>query len=106
MINKEIFVRIRKLAAVKNPDVETPEWDEYNVGQVQKESGSIPIEYEVKGFLMSELQVGRHLNILRTERNGEKVSGVMITSKVTKVTDSGFETCNSVYEMEYLKAEV
>lgn len=94
-------VRVKKLATSPNPDVEADSWEEHAPGSPSNK-GSIPVEYEVEGTLAFKPEPGLSLVINRTKRNGVEISGVMTTSVVTKITPDGFETRNSVYEMEVI----
>ena len=94
-------VRIRKLAAVENPDVQTDRWEDHLSGSLDNK-GSIPVEYEIEGAITDIPKVGSILVIARTKRNGVEAPGLMTTSVVTEVTEAGFNTKNSVYELEQL----
>jgi len=39
----------------------------------------------------------------REVRCGVKMGGIFTSSVVTEVTDTGFKTLNSIYNLEYLK---
>lgn len=95
-------VRIKKLAAVDNPNYPTPRIDEYIPGE---NNGiiSLPVEYEIKGEILNPPTIGFSLNILRNERNGVVCDGLMCTSKITKIEEGKFYTQNSIYEIEYLE---
>jgi hypothetical protein len=55
---------------------------------------------------MNEPTVGSSVLVNRTSRNGVNCGGTFLTSKVTKITETGFETQNSVYQVDYLEKNV
>lgn len=64
--------------------------------------------YFVKGHYLSDsLKVGNPFSIIRYNRNGVKVFGAMVTTPVTKITETTkdkvtFETENSVFTLKNL----
>lgn len=97
-------VRIKKLCPTEKPDYPTPHWDSYIPGE-DNGNVSIPMDYEVEGYLMSPIVVGKPVQLARTKRNGLPIDGVFQTSKVTAQTEIGFTTKNSVYEVEVIQEE-
>ena len=95
-------VTVRKMAAVQEPKFNTPSWDQYNLG-MENYNASIPIAYEVVGTLENDLVVDSSLIILRSKRNGVEVPGIMETSKVMEITEFGFKTQNSEYQIELVQ---
>ncbi len=63
---------------------------------------SIPFEYNLEGYLMYEIEVGKSVFVGRTKRNGVEAYGVFSTSTVTEVGDKYFKTQNSVYSYKFL----
>lgn len=97
-------VKITKLGSVENPVVPTPNFNEYKQGE-NNGNVSLPTEYWLEGYLLNEPTVGSSVLVQRTCRNGIECSGSFFTSKVTKITDNGFETQNSVYRVDVLEKE-
>ena len=97
-------VKITKLGAVENPAYPTPNYNEYIQGS-DNGNVSLPTEYWLEGYLMNEPTVGSSVLVNRTSRNGVNCGGTFFTSKVTKITDTGFETQNSVYQVDVLEHE-
>lgn len=97
-------VRIKKISAVEGADCPTVAPGVWKCGQ---DNGDVspPVEYEVEGELLWDVAVGRPCLLYRDKRNGVAAYGVFKTSRVTSVTDTGFTTLNSVYEMERLDGE-
>lgn len=95
-----LAVRVRKVAATADPRVATAEWDNYIPGQ---DNGMIspPVEYEVAGVCVVDIQEEGFIYLDRFERNGEKVGGFFRSSRIQKITPDGgcyqVATHNSVY---------
>ena len=98
-MNKKIY--IEKLAEVKG-GLPARSMEEHNMGKPNDNNTSIPIEYNVEGYLLYEIEVGKNVFIDRTKRNGVDVRGVFTTSRVTDVGDNYFKTQNSVYKYSFL----
>lgn len=97
-------VKITKLGAAENPVYPTPNYNEYIQGS-DNGNVSLPVEYWLEGYFMNEPVVGSSVLVNRTSRNGVTCGGAFFTSKVTKITDTGFETQNSVYQVDILENE-
>jgi hypothetical protein len=97
-------VKITKLGSVDNPIYPTPNFNEYTPGE-DNGNVSLPVEYWLEGYFMNEPVVGSSVLVNRTSRNGVTCGGSFFTSKVTKITDTGFETQNSVYQVDILENE-
>ena len=98
-MNKQIY--IEKLAEVTG-GLPAIKMEEHIAGESQGDNYSIPIEYNVEGYLLYEIEVGKNVFIDRTKRNGVEVRGVFTTSRVTEVGDKYFKTQNSVYSYKFL----
>lgn len=104
------LVKVTKLKAVGDPDVPTPKWEGYVVGQ---DNGlvSLPVDYTIKGIERYKPEAGKIYSVRRTERNGKKVTGEftssLVKSIVTNLENDNLivTTQNSVYTVEYLKAD-
>jgi hypothetical protein len=94
-------IRLTKISKVDNPCYPTPEAQNYVPGEYNGKV-SLPIDYQVEGTSMFEPEVGECFIVDRTSRNSEPVRGIMRTSVITKITEDGFETLNSVYKLEKL----
>ena len=94
-------IYIEKLAEVKG-GLPARSMEEHNMGKPNDNNTSIPIEYNVEGYLLYEIEVGKNVFIDRTKRNGVDVRGVFTTSRVTDVGDNYFKTQNSVYKYSFL----
>ena len=98
-MNKQIY--IEKLAEVTG-GLPAIKMEEHIAGESQGDNYSIPIEYNLEGYLLYEIEVGKNVFIDRTKRNGVDVRGVFTTSRVTEVGDKYFKTQNSVYSYKFL----
>ena len=98
-MNKQIY--IEKLAEVTG-GLPAIKMEEHIAGESQGDNYSIPIEYNLEGYLLYEIEVGNNVFIDRTKRNGVDVRGVFTTSRVTEVGDNYFKTQNSVYSYKFL----
>ena len=99
---KRKYVRISKLSAVDNPECVTPSMEEYEVGKHNGEV-SIPVDYWLEGYLVAEPTVGKSVVVQREVRCGVKMGGIFSSSLVTEITETGFKTLNSIYNLEYIK---
>ena len=96
---KQIY--IEKLAEVPG-GLPAIKMEEHIAGESQGNNYSIPVEYNLEGYLLYEIEVGKNVFIDRTKRNGVEVRGVFTTSRVTEVGDKYFKTQNSLYSYKFL----
>ena len=96
---KKIY--IEKLAEVEG-GLPARSMDEHMMGKPNDTNTSIPIEYNLEGYLVFEIEVGKNVFVDRTKRNGVEVRGMFTTSRVTEVGDNYFKTQNSVYSYKFL----
>jgi len=97
---KQIY--IEKLAEVPG-GLPARNMDEHIMGEHPTDNyNSIPIEYNLEGYLMYEIAVGKSVFVDRIKRNGVEVRGVFTTSRVTEVGDNYFKTQNSVYSYKFI----
>jgi len=88
--------RITKIDAAKDARYRTATNEEYKPGQF---NGLVapPIEYTVLGVLASPVEVGFPILLDREERNGVKVDGAFMSSRVLEFDGKVAKTLNSVY---------
>ena len=98
-MNKQIY--IEKLAEVTG-GLPAIKMEEHIAGESQGNNYSIPVEYNLEGSLIYDIEVGKNVIVERTKRNGEEVCGMFTTSRVTEVGASYFKTQNSVYSYKFL----
>ena len=96
---KQIY--IEKLAEVPG-GLPAIKMEEHIAGESQGDNYSIPVEYNLEGSLIYDIEVGKNVIVDRTKRNGEEVCGFFTTSRVTEVGDNYFKTRNSVYSYKFL----
>jgi hypothetical protein len=100
-MKRQKYVRISKLSASQDPEVQTPTSEEYDVLKGHA-AISLPVDYWLEGYLLQEPEVGKSVLVQREVRNGLKVSGMFVSTEVVKVSEDTFETLNSIYKIEYL----
>ena len=96
---KKIY--IEKLAEVPG-GLPARSMEEHVDGQYQGDSHSIPVEYNLEGELIYDIEVGKQVVVGRTKRNGVEAFGMFSTSRVTEVGNNYFKTKNSVYSYKFL----
>ena len=94
-------IYIEKLAEVPG-GLPAIKMEEHIAGESQGDNYSIPVEYNLEGSLIYDIEVGKNVIVDRTKRNGEEVCGLFTTSRVTEVGDNYFKTRNSVYSYKFL----
>ena len=94
-------IYIEKLAEVPG-GLPAIKMEEHIAGESQGDNYSIPVEYNLEGSLIYDIEVGKNVIVERTKRNGEEVCGMFTTSRVTEVGDKYFKTQNSVYSYKFL----
>lgn len=95
------LIYIEKLAEVEG-GLPARSMEDHEMGYPNRYDTSIPIEYNIEGYLLNEIQVNESVMVNRIKRNGVHVSGVFSTSRVTEVGEKYFKTKNSVYIYKYL----
>jgi hypothetical protein len=98
-MSKQIY--IEKLAEVPG-GLPARNMDEHIMGKPNDNYSSIPIEYNLEGSLIYDIEVGESVIVERSKRNGVEAYGVFSTSRVTEVGDNYFKTQNSVYSYKLL----
>lgn len=93
------FIVIKKIAASKNALIPSANKEDYLYGEINLLS--LPVEYEIEGYLISDIQVGKPVFVERTKRNGVISSGLFTTSIVVSSLEGFFETLNSVYKIDF-----
>ncbi len=96
-------VHLRKLLQVENPVSESASWAEWEPGALNS-AKSLPVAYEITGFMMREITVGEPMQVLRTCRNGIETIGLFSSSPVVEISDRSVTTFNSVYLIRILSA--
>ena len=90
-------VVIRKLSACRNPVTEPTSWADWVPGD-SNNSGSLPVDYELRGILLAPVHVGGQIHVYRNWRNGIRADGYYESTPVVRIL-AGFmvETYNSIY---------
>jgi hypothetical protein len=67
---------------------------------------SLPVDYVMRGALVSWMRVGGHIELYRTHRNGIAVVGHFQSTPLVAISPEGFiETFNSIYAVSLDQAE-
>jgi hypothetical protein len=93
------MVKIIKLKAAQNPQTPSGRWDTYQIGS-RNNRESLPVDYEMIGDLLFEIEVGYPVIMRCVERNGTPCDSVFTSTPVLEITEGGFRTANSIYLME------
>ncbi len=101
-MKKSCLVRIIKRGEVQSPVVRAANWSTYVPGSWENRM-SLPVDYEMVGYLLEDIIAGSKVRLLRVERNGQTAVGVYISSLVTEVDVVGYATLNSRYSVECLE---
>ena len=88
-------VRIVKLAAVHDAQHQTCSWNEWKAGVLN--DGSPPVDYELRGFLIERLEIGKPILVARTHRNNVPALGTFTSTPVRKFENGAAITLNSIY---------
>ena len=91
--------KIIKLKSAQNPKTPSGSWDTYKIGSPYN-GVSLPVDYEMIGDLLFEIEVGSPVIVRCVERNGTPCDSVFTSTPVIEITADGFRTANSVYLME------
>ena len=76
--------------------------EEHIAGESQGNNYSVPVEYNLEGSLIYDIEVGKNVIVERIKRNGVEVRGLFTTSRVTEVGNNYFKTQNSLYSYKFL----
>lgn len=93
------YVGLVKIRAVDAPEMPPGDPTTYPYGQRCETGHSLPVGYELEGWLLAPPVVGRCVEILRCSRNGVARLGVFRSTPVTLVRGDTFHTGNSVYRL-------
>lgn len=97
-------IKLTKVGVANSPFFSTMKWKDYQLGS-SNNTGSLPIDYWLEGYLITDPVIGLSLVIDRTSRNGIDERGITRTSRLQKLKKESeyiyrLETDNSVYYME------
>ena len=97
------MIRVIKRAASKTPHSPPARWDEWDPTIGYLKHRSLPVDYSVGGSLVTNIEIGERIEVLRFERNGIRALGIFTSSPVRGVDEfSRIITDNSVYEVTLL----
>jgi len=72
---------------------------------VTEQSGALVDGYNLKGYLINDICVGEKIEVIRTERNGEEVTGWFESSNIESISGNVIKTNNSCWEIENILSE-
>jgi len=76
-------------------------WDEFTPGNSIATSGhSLPVDYEIEGILLVDVEVGGLVCVARTMPSG--AIRLFSSSPVIAIISGGFATANSIYRVELI----
>lgn len=95
-------VTIHKLSESAEPDFRAEKKENHIDGGFNL-FNSLPTEYNLKGVLTEDLELGGAIIAQRYERNGEKIGGWFMSSPIVNIQENGGEyivtTRNSIYKL-------
>jgi len=98
---EEQFVRLEKISASPSPASRSVPWEEWKLGS-RENQGSLPISYTLEGRLLTPIQVGHRIEVLRVRRNGIEALGCFLSTPVVAIREGNIvETSNSVYRITF-----
>jgi hypothetical protein len=99
------FVLIHKVAASASPLFAAGSMNGWTFGSTN-EGYSLPVDYVMRGVLMSRMRVGGQIELYRTHRNGIAVVGHFQSTPIVCISPDGLvETLNSIYSVSVDQAE-
>jgi len=101
---ERVKVRITKIDAVENPLSPSSTWEDWRHGKPN--SGSLPIDYQLVGYLLRPIRLHESLLVLRIERNGVQAFGIFCTTPVASFEQGILMTQNSVYCLEIISSDM
>jgi hypothetical protein len=93
------YVRVLKIGTTDRPDSAPGNPMPYPYGGRCATDPSLPVDYELSGWLVQDPTVGEAIEILRCVRNGISCFGYFRSTPVAMVSDGEFHTKNSVYRV-------
>jgi hypothetical protein len=92
-------IKLNKIAEVPEPDCRASSWDRHVPGQCSDGVHSLPIDYEIVGYLNTPIKVGQPIDVNRTERNGVEIEGHFVSTPVQRIDGTRITTRNSIYHL-------
>lgn len=93
------LVSIVKRSESANPIFRAANWETFTPG-IYNPTASLPVDYEILGFLVEDIRVGKPVVLLRVARNGERVLGYYQSTTVLELREDAYVTMNSVYSVK------
>lgn len=95
-------IRIKKISQADDALCLAADKTEHVPGSEGIPGKSLPVEYEIEGYLVRPIEVGRGIEVDRQKRNGIIAMGSFTTSPVKSIHDNLIRTGNSIYQIEFL----
>jgi hypothetical protein len=92
------YLHVKKYEEVETPQSPSADSNTYKYGE-DNGSISLPVGYEILGYLNEPIKVGESININRTHRNGVEMSGHFTSSPIVSIKENKVFTHNSQYEI-------
>jgi hypothetical protein len=98
------FVKITKTKPAPDAKLPSAGWNEFTPGEgVAVQGLSLPVDYEIEGILLADVEVGGSVYVARAVPSG--AIRLFSSTPVVSVTQNGFATANSIYRVEVIGGE-
>lgn len=95
------FVHLQKIASSSSPVFPSASWEQWHQADL-KGGFSLPVSYQLSGFLIEEIRKGESILLLRIKGHDLTTIGIFRSSPVMEVRSDGtVETFNSIYRVSY-----
>lgn len=99
------LVRLIKRASTPVAQAAPGSWNDWVPG-ARNNHGSLPIDYEMTGFLLKPIRVGEAVQLWRLSRNGITAQGIFVSTTVRELRGGeSVITNNSIYEVKLAQKE-
>lgn len=102
-MTKDKKVRVKKTALADNPSFESFSSIEEYEEEKWLSFKSVPVDYEVEGVLLADIEEDGFIYMARTKKNGKPACGIFRSSRIQKMQNNFVETYNSKYIIEEIK---
>lgn len=95
-------IKLTKISECNNPVVKASSKKSFKPGEDNGDV-SLPVDYNLTGWTMRPIIIGKTMAVLRDTRNGVECEGIFTSSIVKEIKDNLITTQNSIYKIEYIK---
>ncbi len=97
------YVRIEKLRPTESPAFAPGDPATYAYGELNDSGFSLPVGYNLEGWIHRLPEVGESLVVLRCVRNGIERLGIFCSTPVTQIERGLYWTTNSIYRVQLVQ---